>query len=88
MSEDNKYDIKDMISAAVLQKPIEFETAFSDIMIDRIRNAVEAKKIEVAQQLYNYQPDIEVENDDEFGGSDAELDNSETPEEEEHGEAA
>jgi len=75
MSEDNKYGIEDMISAAVLQKPIEFETAFNDIIVDRIRDAVEAKKIEVAQQLYNYEP--EVENDDEFEAGDLELDNSE-----------
>jgi thioredoxin-like negative regulator of GroEL len=83
MSEDNKYGIEDMISAAVLQKPIEFEAAFNDIIIDRIRDAVEAKKIEVAQQLYNYEP--EAENDDEFGAGDLELDNSE---EETNGETA
>lgn len=83
MSEDNKYEIKDLISAAVLQKPLEFETAFADIVTDRIRTAVENKKIEVAQQLYNYEP--EVENDDEFGAADTDIDNSE---EEENGEAA
>lgn len=83
MSEDNKYGINDLISAAVLQKPLEFETAFADIVTDRIRTAVENKKIEVAQQLYNYEP--EAENDDEFGAADADVDNSE---EEENGEAA
>jgi len=75
MSEDNKYGINDLISAAVLQKPLEFETAFADIVTDRIRTAVENKKIEVAQQLYNYEP--EAENDDEFGAGEAELENSE-----------
>ena len=59
MSEDNKYGLNDLISAAVLQKPLEFETAFADIVTDRIRTAVENKKIEVAQQLYNYQPEVE-----------------------------
>lgn len=83
MSEDNKYGINDLISAAVLQKPLEFETAFADLVTDRIRTAVENKKIEVAQQLYNYEP--EAENDDEFGAADADVDNSE---EEENGEAA
>jgi hypothetical protein len=83
MSEDNKYGINDLISAAVLQKPLEFETAFADIVTDRIRTAVENKKIEVAQQLYNYEP--EAENDDEFGAADMDVDNSE---EEENGEAA
>jgi len=83
MSEDNKYDIEDLISAAVEQKPSNFEAAFNDIVIDRIRSAVENKKIEVAQQLYNYDP--EAENDDEFGAGDLELDNSE---EETNGETA
>jgi hypothetical protein len=83
MSEDNKYGINDLISAAVLQKPLEFETAFADIVTDRIRTAVENKKIEVAQQLYNYDP--EPENDDEFGAADMDDDNSE---EEENGEVA
>ena len=82
MSEDNKYGVQDLISNAVLQKPMEFETAFNDIVLDRIRDAVENKKIEVAQQLYNYDPN---ENDDEMGQSDADL---ETPEEEENGEDA
>jgi hypothetical protein len=82
MSEDNKYGLEDLVSSAVLQKPLEFETAFNDIVLDRIRDAVENKKIEVAQQLYNYNPD---ENDDEMGQSDADL---ETPEEEENGEDA
>jgi thioredoxin-like negative regulator of GroEL len=83
MSEYNKYGIEDLISAAVEQKPSNFEAAFNDIVIDRIRAAVENKKIEVAQQLYNYEP--EVENDDEFGAGDLEIDNSE---EEENGETA
>lgn len=83
MSEDNKYGIEDLISAAVEQKPSNFEAAFNDIVIDRIRTAVENKKIEVAQQLYNYEP--EAENDDEFGAGDLELDNSE---EETNGETA
>jgi hypothetical protein len=77
MSEDNKYGIEDLISNAVLQKPMEFQSAFNNIVIDRIRDAVENKKIEVAQQLYNYNPD--EANDSE------ELDNSE---EEKNGEVA
>ena len=75
MSEDNKYDIQDLVVAAVDQKPSNFEAAFNNIIIDRIRDAVENKKLEVAQQLYGYQ--VEPENDDEFGAGDLELDNSE-----------
>lgn len=83
MSEDNKYDIQDLVIAAAEQKPSNFEAAFNDIIIDRIRDAVENKKVEVAQQLYGYVS--EPENDDEFGAGDLELDNSE---EETNGETA
>jgi hypothetical protein len=58
MSEDNKYGLEDLVSSAVLQKPLEFETAFNDIVLDRIRDAVENKKIEVAKQLYGYEPEV------------------------------
>lgn len=83
MSEDNKYDIQDLVVAAVDQKPSNFEAAFNDILVDRIRDAVEQKKIAVAQQMYGYQ--AEPENDDEFGAGESELDNSE---EENDGEVA
>lgn len=80
MSEENKYDLQDMINSAAMQEPLEFQNAFTDQLLDRIRTAVENKKVEVAQQFYNYEPpeDIESEeNDNEFGAGDAELENSE-----------
>lgn len=54
---DNKYDLSDLVVSAIEQKPLDFETAFNDIIVDRIRNAVENKKVEIAQQMYNYEPD-------------------------------
>ena len=54
---DNKYDLSDLVVSAIEQKPMDFETAFNDIIVDRIRDAVENKKIEIAQQMYNYEPD-------------------------------
>lgn len=57
MSEENKYEIEDLINSAVLQKPTEFEDAFNDLIVDRIRNAIETKRTEIAQQLYNYEPE-------------------------------
>jgi len=86
--EPNKYDLDDLLNSAVAQKPIEFEAAFSDLVIDRIRDAVENKKIEIAQQMYGYEPPEEFEtddNDNEFGASDEQLGNSE---EEEDGEVS
>lgn len=54
---DNKYDLSDLVVSAIEQKPLDFETAFNDIIVDRIRTAVENKKVEIAQQMYNYEPD-------------------------------
>lgn len=75
MTEDNKYTLDDMVMATVDQKPLDFEAAFNDIIVDKIRTGIENRKIEIAQQMYNYEPP--VEDDDEFGGDDSELDNSE-----------
>lgn len=77
---DNKYGLDDLISSAAMQEPLEFQNAFNDLVIDRIRTAVENKKIEIAQQMYNHVPpeDFETdENDDEFGAGESELENSE-----------
>lgn len=74
---DNKYDVQDLVVAAWEQKPTDFEAVFNDLVVDRIRDSIEAKKIEIAQQMYNYEPpeqDFEEpeENDDEFGAADLE----------------
>lgn len=76
----DKYELNDLITSAAMQEPLEFQNAFSDLVMDRVRTAVENKKVEIAQQMYNYEPpeDIETdENDDEFGASEADLENSE-----------
>lgn len=75
MSEENKYTLDDMVKSAAMQEPLEFQQAFNDNLLDRIRTAVENKKVEIAQQLYNYDPEsAELETD------------QENPEEEENGE--
>lgn len=61
MSEDNKYELNDLVMAAVEQKPLDFEAAFNDLVVDRIRTAIETKKVEVAQQMYGYEPEIEYD---------------------------
>lgn len=76
MTEDNKYTLDDMVMATVDQKPLDFEAAFNDIIVDKIRTGIENRKMEIAQQMYNYEPPVEYD-DDEFGGDDSELDNSE-----------
>jgi hypothetical protein len=82
MVEDNKYDLTDLVVSAIEQKPLDFESAFNDLIVDRIRGAVEQKKIDIAQQMYGYEPeeqyddaeteeDIEDNSEEEFNGEES-----------------
>jgi hypothetical protein len=53
--ENDKYQIQDLINAAAQQKPIDFEQAFGDLIVDRLQNAIQDKKIQIAQQMYGYE---------------------------------
>ena len=57
MTEDNKYGIEDLISNAVDLKPLEFADAFNNLILDKLHTVIDNKKMEVAQQLYGYQPE-------------------------------
>ena len=57
MTEGNKYGIEDLISNAVDLKPLEFADAFNNLILDRLHTVIDNKKMEVAQQLYGYQPE-------------------------------
>lgn len=77
MIEDNKYDLTDLVVSAIEQKPLDFGTAFNNIFVNKLRDAVEQKKIDIAQQMYGYEP--EQEND----GAETEEENLEDNSEEE-----
>jgi hypothetical protein len=79
MTEANKYGLDDLVISAIEQRPTDFEAAFNDLIVDRISNAIENKKIEFAQQMYGYEPEADYEEDAE----DQDIDNSE---EEDYGE--
>lgn len=55
--ENDKYELTDLISNAVEQKATDFGDAFNSLILDKIHDAVENKKIEIAQQMYGYEPD-------------------------------
>ena len=57
---DNKYDLDDLLVSTANMKPADFEDAFNDIVTNRIRAAVEDRKVKIAQQLYNYVPGQEA----------------------------
>lgn len=68
--------VADLINFSSNQKPLEFAATFKEIMQDRIAAAIENKKIEVAQTMFN--PAVEVE--DEADETEVETDNEDTEE--------
>ena len=53
MMEDDKYNVTDLIIHAADQKPSEFESTFGSLMRDRLVSAVENRKQEIAQAMFN-----------------------------------
>jgi hypothetical protein len=61
-------DISDLIVHSVNHKPADFEAAFNDVIASRIASAVDAKKVEIAQQMFGAdQQEIEDLEDEEDG---------------------
>lgn len=47
------YELQDLVNAALEQKPLDFEAAFGDLLVSRLHNKINDKKLEIAQQLFN-----------------------------------
>jgi len=79
MSEENKYNINDIIDFASQQKPVDVKAAFDDLMLAKIHSAIEDKKIEVARQMFGTDNvDAELEDDQfEDDQEDDDLDDTE-----------
>ena len=76
----DKYSVTDLINHSVNKQPVEFEQVFNSLIADRLAAAVENKKVEVAQSMFNPQNDAEED--------DVELDAEDNTEEQEDGETA
>lgn len=94
---DNEVTVQDLISLSYEQKPIDFEQAFGSLVTDRIAQAIENRKAEIAQSVFGGQPvEDETETADETEQEDLNVDDDEfenetdldSPEETEDGETA
>lgn len=54
MLEDDKYDVADLIIHAADQKPTEFESTFDSLLKDRMVAAIQNKKQDIAQSMFNH----------------------------------
>jgi len=52
---DKEFTIDDMVVAAHNGSPSDFQSAYATVMLDKIADAIEAKKIELARTYFNYE---------------------------------
>lgn len=45
-------DVSDLINAVIEKNPVEFDSIFNDLMHQRAMEALETRKLEVAQSIY------------------------------------
>jgi hypothetical protein len=69
MDNETKYSVVDLINFAHEQKPIDFEQAFGSLIGDKLSDAINNKKLELASSLVNNN-DEEEEQDYETDESD------------------
>ena len=48
----DKYELNDLVHAAISQKPTDFNNIFNDIIINKIDTAISNKKLELAQDMF------------------------------------
>jgi len=80
MSDAATLDVQDLINAAIKSEPVSFKAAFDSVIADKVYNAIESRKMEMAKSIFN----TEVDNSQE--GVTAE--DSASTEEEQNGEDA
>jgi hypothetical protein len=69
---DKQFTIADMIGAVNDESPSGFQAAFNSLVLDKIQDAISAKKAEIASNYFNYEDETEEEEDTEEETSDAE----------------
>lgn len=58
-----QHTLADLVRFSSEQKPIEFGSAFNSLIASKIETAIDSKKIEVAQRMFN--PTLDVDEDQE-----------------------
>lgn len=58
---DKQFTIADMIGAVNDESPSGFQAAFNALVLDKIQDAISSKKIEIAQNYFNYEDESEEE---------------------------
>lgn len=67
MSDNDKYNLDDIINFSAEQRPVDVKAALDDLMIAKIHSAIEDKKVEVAKQMFGdaaSQDDVDLPDDE------------------------
>ena len=72
--------IEDIINAAKEESPSNFQTAFNDLLLNKIADAVQARKQEIAQNFFNQEEDSAEQEQSEEQPEDAEQQEDATDE--------
>lgn len=57
-------DLNDLLSHVINKEPIEFSNTLSDIFQQKVQDALEVRKIEIAQSIYGNATPEDVEEED------------------------
>ena len=64
---ETEFNVSDLIAMSYNQKPIDFEQAFGSLITDRLAQAVETKKTEIAQSMFRGpEPEDDDEDEDDY----------------------
>jgi hypothetical protein len=81
MDNEQEVSVQDLISLSYDQKPVEFQDAFNSLIGDKIAQAVQDKKMELAQSVFNPAgPDDHGDDDDDNAEVEDEFDDFEDEE--------
>lgn len=68
-----EYTIKDIVQFAAQDNAVKTADAFDAVIMDRVVDAVQQRKVELAQRIFNNQTTAEVENEEEEQDEDSET---------------
>ena len=64
MVENNKYGIEDLITSTLEQRPTDFAATFDELLVSKLHNAINDKKLEVAQRMFAPQNEEEFDSEE------------------------
>ena len=62
MTDTKNYELEDLISTSLEQKPIDFADVFNNLLAPKLQTAIENKKAEIAQSMFKA-PEVKQEED-------------------------